>query len=172
MPANASECHAQRPADARRMPPQNDYFRGLERGLFSVPVAFPKVPGHFVGRDLGPSRVGEASVASRGPRQAVLSNRTRISPPSDSDGGEIGYDLLLGSRVRGTRVEAIHIPGVLPAPGSCSHAQGGGSLHQSAFSFSGLLFFSGMNEALPREAWNMPSSLQHLRKRTRILACS
>ena len=38
MPANASECNAQGPANARRMPPQNDYFRGLERSLFSVPV--------------------------------------------------------------------------------------------------------------------------------------
>ena len=33
-------------------------------------------------------------------RQAVLSNRTQISPPSDSDGGEIESGLLLGPRVQ------------------------------------------------------------------------
>ena len=52
---------------------------------------------------------------SRGPRQAFLSNRTQISPPSESDGGEIESGLLLGPRVEGTRVGTIHIPGGLPS---------------------------------------------------------
>ena len=42
----------------------------------------------------------------RGPRQALLSNRTQITPPSDSDGVEIEFGLLLGPRVKGSKAIA------------------------------------------------------------------
>ena len=38
--------------------------------------------------------------------QALLSNRTQITPPSDSDGGEIESGLLLGPRVKGSKAIA------------------------------------------------------------------
>ena len=88
MPANASECQRM-PANATQKGPR---MPGECHPKTSISMALRNV---FFGSG-GVLGVREASVLSRGPRQALLSNRTQISPPSDSDGGEIGYDLLLG----------------------------------------------------------------------------